>query len=1088
LFDERTHHPSLFNPFLVRSNPVPDLRYAPGTVFIPNRVFGVDEMRHLNVKYNYGNYADSHLARLAPSTLGNAAVLPGQLNPRWAITTQSFDIDRPGATASAISPQPYIASNIGQPIAQPRGIGTAVDPTGPAPATADYDDAYRSKLTSLLGPMNLNRKLTEYRLNALRPYGPNNVAGVQQLARAQEDRQRMARDIFLRLQAVTGSPTDQGANRWLAQVAVNIVDFIDSDDVITAFKWDDQNGGAGQQIADNNYNNDPLTFGQTLSAYSTTVQTNNWVFGFERPRVNINEAYHRIENDPMDTFPVDPNDMKRKAELPFDLKIWLELHNPITPASQGDQFSGPEGYPDPANAPDDNVHGGYRAALKDTMGGNEASAYRVLLYKVQAQQAGGNLDPMGMRPRPADNNVAGLPPTNATVSFLNVLNFHRVNNNDWVDETGTVIPPNLQAQYRDQSFYLAGPQLDQQGGMGRAIIPGAQANFTSRALQTKVQFTEYTPPPQPGMPARTTWSPGLVLQRLANPALAPSSTNPYISLDYFESDPVAVNIRLKYDNQGNTFNTMTPGQEPDWNTTYAWGRRQPHDAVIQYTAPGNPAAYRQTPNGVMATDINHTLGQHNGQTAQNQNTWPQQGDQTLQLPFFPLAHYDRILISPMELMHVSALKPHDLTHEFGEAPNVAPGANTKLQPNNGRLKYTVDWLDHGVSAQAAAQGSYLYRAFDFLRTPTPMMGLGMGGRVPGKVNINTIFAQEVFEAVLDQNSANRFTQQNVLDAWTALVTARQNGAAGQIRVDQGDRPFTGTATMIDVANQLDRRRTLVRPDMLWNELQPWHSVPPNQSENYTPGQGGYASAVEKYEMLSKVFNQFTTRSNTFAVYLTVGYFEVKNAGPYNEANRPVLGRELGELEGNPIRHRFFSVLDRTNLSIEAPTQLVAPGQPIAPIKQGQAPVYLSYEPNTPLPTAPAYSFANTEDPAPGAPLVEVKIPAIGQDALGRILGYYDGTLWTIQTGANPSVFMLDQGDKQEQVAVQQIVGYDAASASAVIRLSAITQPHSRGAIMRLLNPDPSRPVSTPGNPGPQPGFDYKSPRYAPVVKYVEQLK
>jgi hypothetical protein len=352
--------------------------------------------------------------------------------------------------------------------------------------------------------------------------------------------------------------------------------------------------------------------------------------------------------------------------------------------------------------------------------------------------------------------------------------------------------------------------------------------------------------------------------------------------------------------------------------------------------------------------------------------------------------------------------------------------------------------------------------------------------------------------VLDAQASNRFTQNDVDNAWNALQGWRNQNypAPGQIqRIESNDRPFVGpTSSLVDpTSGQVlppNRLFTSVRPDMLWSE-----NVAPKNTENYVPGPspGGYASAVEKYEMVSKVFNQFTTRSNTFAVWLTVGYFEVKNPGPYNEMNRPVLGRELGELEGNVTRHRFFSVVDRTNLSIEEtrPADRVALGLPIAPIKQGQAPVYFSYEPNTPS-YGPGFTFAGTEDPAPGQP-VDVKIPAIGQDALGRIIGNYDGTLWTIQAGANPSVFMLDLGDpaaggKQEPVVVQQILGYDAASASAIIRLSAITQRHSRGAIMRLMNPDPSRPVSMPGNPGPQPGFDYKSPRYAPVVKYVEQLK
>ena len=37
---------------------------------------------------------------------------------------------------------------------------------------------------------------------------------------------------------------------------------------------------------------------------------------------------------------------------------------------------------------------------------------------------------------------------------------------------------------------------------------------------------------------------------------------------------------------------------------------------------------------------------------------------TLQVPFLPLNHQDRILISPAELLHVVAVKPHELPHMF----------------------------------------------------------------------------------------------------------------------------------------------------------------------------------------------------------------------------------------------------------------------------------------------------------------------------------------------------------------------------------------------------------------------------------------
>src|SRR5262249_20549364 len=428
----------------------------------------------------------------------------------------------------------------------------------------------------------------------------------------------------------------------------------------------------------------------------------------------------------------------------------------------------------------------------------------------------------------------------------------------------------------------------------------------------------------------------------ACPALPPGQNNPYVTIDYFESDPTAVNNRLKFDGMGNPGDPLMPGMEPDWSKTYSWGRRQPYDGVIQYT---DAQHYQQKPGGGAAMgQINVRMGQENGGTAMSQKRWQQQGDNTLQLPFNPLAHYDRIALSPAELFHVVGTKPHELTHEFRGPPN---DPNQGLLPN-GRLKYTVDWLDHGVAP--GQQGGYLYRALGLLRSPTPILGLGMGGRVPGKININTIFNQEVFNAICDaQAGINRFQQSpvgtagTVDQAWNKLVsdpvTGRQPGGLQQI--GPNDRPLRGYAisSLIEQGAVSDRNRTPVKPDMLWSQTDATQS-----KEDYRPGPSpaGRASALEKYELLSKVYNQFTTRSNTFAVYMMIGYFEVRNPGPYNEANRPVLGKELGFDDGTIVRHKYFAVIDRTNLSIEAtPPVAPIPGQPLPPIKQGQAPVYFS---------------------------------------------------------------------------------------------------------------------------------------------------
>jgi hypothetical protein len=58
-----------------------------------------------------------------------------------------------------------------------------------------------------------------------------------------------------------------------------------------------------------------------------------------------------------------------------------------------------------------------------------------------------------------------------------------------------------------------------------------------------------------------------------------------------------------------------------------------------------------------------------------------------------------------------------------------------------------------------------------------------------------------------------------------------------------------------------------------------------------------------YQGLQRLGNLVTTRSNVYAVWITVGYFEVLPGGG--------LGRELGSDSGDVQRHKAFYVFDRS---------------------------------------------------------------------------------------------------------------------------------------------------------------------------------
>ena len=84
----------------------------------------------------------------------------------------------------------------------------------------------------------------------------------------------------------------------------------------------------------------------------------------------------------------------------------------------------------------------------------------------------------------------------------------------------------------------------------------------------------------------------------------------------------------------------------------------------------------------------------------------------------------------------------------------------------------------------------------------------------------------------------------------------------------------------------------------------------NSSERY---RDATRHAYFRNQPLVRIENLVTTRSNVYAAWVTVGFFEVENVPP-NPTVHPDgyrLGKELGTDTGEIHRHRAFYMIDRS---------------------------------------------------------------------------------------------------------------------------------------------------------------------------------
>ena len=876
-------------------------------VFAPaggDRAFSLNSMEALLRFNDTTSYALSgDLLSLCPNVFS-------QQRARSMVTTRAFDLDVPGLAPALPTRTGAYQLTVGGTLPSRPQAGAVTFPTTAqilAPPTPSDFTANDGRMNYVLGSalsilskkLDLNRPLPDYPQPASGVM-PTNAA----FYAAQQARQDLAKDIFDRLRLITGaddpanfsSPTPppqaaKDALRWLAQLAVNIVDFIDNDDIMTPFNW---------------------------SSTPTDI-----VYGVEQPRVLINEVLVQYK------IPTSgPNANKTLVD------VWVELMNP----GKTDSTLFPAG---------DNGGARMHTASFDS--------YQLSICKFGSFS---KLTTLANSTGVPDSNPTSpsSPPDQLQVTVLpsgmtpcQVTNFSTVPN-------GGVLP--AYNGTAGQGFLLVGSKTPL-----TTAGPPVFGNAVTVDIQDAGNLLSYTfpvgsPPPQ---------APTILLQRLANPYMAQNgTTNPFVAVDIFQNacgdTSGAVPLTNNVTTASNSASSVRPNPFIDQLSRHATEPTAPMPSSIKNSFKAinsnetGPNPWLVQLDRYLSSPIEllnvpgckpQELTQYFGDTSV-----ASMGTFNHRAPWFDedlggstaISHRLYRFFELVETRsHMAGMEPA----VFQTSPaggNIAAGSGTAASPisvqslsvlaGNGSL-VTISGGDILTIMGFDTSGNPIMENVRVLSTttspspgiillpgtsnPTPttinqsftkaiIVHTGTGGRVAGKLNINTVLDAEIFNALCDPTTANSFTS-SVPSVFSGIGTAIHTGSPGvpNWTDPRNDQPFQGmgmaqitSAPAPDLLQLTSSgvNRTYFRPVSPTNLIA---LLEPNTDTAST-------HPVTRFELLNKIYNNTTSRSNVFAVWLTVGFFEC-------DANGNNLGPEIGKSEGKSIRHRMFAIVDRTGLAV-----------------------------------------------------------------------------------------------------------------------------------------------------------------------------
>lgn len=329
-------------------------------------------------------------------------------------------------------------------------------------------------------------------------------------------------------------------------------------------------------------------------------------------------------------------------------------------------------------------------------------------------------------------------------------------------------------------------------------------------------------------------------------------------------------------------------------------------------------------------------------------------------PFPHLAWNNRPYVSATELLLVPSSHPARILHEYSMQLALGNPYSAETATTLG-FGHTFAYLPnffHTPTDPTATRSPHLYRLLEYVGVPSrfvdtetylnPAFAANDPGarlmrppfsklshyREPGRVNLNTIADPRVWTSIFNGHPG---------PTWADFVQSRRSYGASGLPIDLLDpayptqfaNPFRGassaglvppllTGATLGVARPTNA--TLLRakgddPDTNANPLLEFTSALPHNDTSRNP--------TFRYQQLERLENLVTTQSNVYAMWITVGYFEVSPIA-YQPADQNhvtyrmsadefvaiygsgyALGAELGSDTGEIERHRAFYIIDRS---------------------------------------------------------------------------------------------------------------------------------------------------------------------------------